>query len=78
MAYSKLIQIRKIKIIVFGTAGIWQFLTNDKIMDIVLPYYVQNDVNGAAKKISETAIKLWSIKNPKGIADATVFVLFFK
>ena len=68
----------KIKIIVFGTAGIWQFLTNDKIMDIVLPYYVQNDVNGAAKKISETAIKLWSIKNPKGIADATVFVLFFK
>ena len=28
----------KIKIIVFGTDGIWKFLTNDKIMDIVLPY----------------------------------------
>ena len=68
----------KIKIIIFGTAGIWQFLTNDKIMDIVLPYYEQNDVNGATKKISETAIKLWSVKNPKGIADSTVFVLFFK
>ena len=68
----------KIKIIIFGTVGIWQFLTNDKIMDIVLPYYEQNDVNGATKKISETAIKLWSVKNPKGIADSTVFVLFFK
>ena len=68
----------KIKIIVFGTDGVWKFLTNDKIMDIVLPYYVQNDVKGATKKISETAIKLWNVKNPKGIADVTVFVLFFK
>jgi hypothetical protein len=68
----------KIKIIVFATDGIWKFLTNDKIMSIVLPYYSQNDVNGACKKISETAIKLWNVKNPKGIADVTVFVLFFK
>ena len=68
----------KIKIIVFATDGVWKFLTNDKIMSIVLPYYSQNDVNGACKKISETAIKLWNVKNPKGIADVTVFVLFFK
>ena len=68
----------KIKIIVFGTDGVWKFMTNDKIMNIVLPYYSQNDANGATKKISETAIKLWNIKNPKGIADVTVFVLFFK
>ena len=47
-------------------------------MDIVLPYYEQNDANGAAKKISEIAIKLWNVKNPNGIADVTVFVLFFK
>ena len=68
----------KIKIIVFGTDGVWKFLTNDKVMDIVLPYYAQNDVKGATKKISEIAIKLWNVKNPKGIADVTVFVLFFK
>ena len=68
----------KIKIIVFATDGVWKFLTNDKIMNIVLPYYSQNDSNGACKKISETAIKLWNVKNPKGIADVTVFVLFFK
>ena len=72
------IDVEKIKIIVFGTDGIWKFLTNDKIMDIVLPYYEQNDANGAAKKISEIAIKLWNVKNPNGIADVTVFVLFFK
>ena len=68
----------KIKIIIFGTDGVWKFLTNDKIMDIALPYYEQNDVNGAVNKISETAIKLWEVKNPKGIADVTVYVIFFK
>ena len=68
----------KIKIIIFGTDGVWKFLTNDKIMDIALPYFEQNDVNGAVNKISETAIKLWEVKNPKGIADVTVYVIFFK
>ena len=68
----------KIKILVFGTDGIWKFLSNEKIMDIALLFYEQNDVNGAVNKISETAIKLWEIKNPKGIADVTVFVIFFK
>ena len=68
----------QIKILVFGTDGVWKFLTNDKIMDIVLPYYLQNDAEGATQKIKETANNLWNIKNPKGIADITVFVLFFK
>ena len=47
-------------------------------MDIAWTYYEQNDVSAAAKKISETAIKLWNVKNPKGISDVTVFVIFFK
>ena len=68
----------KIKIIVMGTNGIWEFLTNDKIMDIVLGYYECEDVNGATQKVIETAEKLWKIKNPKNIPDLTVIVLFFK
>ena len=61
-----------------GTNGIWEFLTNDKIMDIVLGYYECEDVNGATQKVIETAEKLWKIKNPKNIPDLTVIVLFFK
>lgn len=68
----------KIKILVFGTDGVFKFLTNEKVMDIAWTYYEQNDVSAAAKKISETAIKLWNVKNPKGISDVTVFVIFFK
>ena len=68
----------KTKIIIIGTNGVWEFLTNEKIMDIILPYYESNDVNGAIQKIKETAWKLWEIKNPKNIPDITVIVLFYK
>ncbi len=68
----------KAKIIIIGTNGIWEFLTNEKIMDIVWSYYEWNDIEGATQKIIETAGKLWKIKNPKNIPDLTVGVLFFK
>ena len=67
-----------IKILIFGTDGVWKFMTNDQIMNIVLPYYEQDDAEGATQKVREMANNLWNIKNPKGIADITVFVLFFK
>ena len=68
----------KTKIIVMGTNGIWEFLTNEKIMDIIWNYYEWDDVDGAAQKIIEIAGKLWKIKNPKNIPDLTVIILFFK
>ena len=67
-----------IKILIFGTDGVWKFLSNEKIKDIILPYYEQNDIEGGTQKIKEIAYNLWYMKNPKGIADITVFVLFFK
>ena len=66
------------KILIFGTDGVWKFMTNEQIMNTALPYYEQNDVEGATQKIKEIANQLWNIKNPKGVADITVFVLFFK
>ena len=66
------------KIIIFGTDGFWKFLTNEKVMDTILPYYEQNDIEGGIQKLKEIAYNLWKTKNPRGIADITVFVLFFK
>ena len=68
----------QVKILIFGTDGVWKFLSNEKIRDIALSYYEHNDSEGATQKIKETANYIWKIKNPKGIADITVFVLFFK
>ena len=47
-------------------------------MDIVLPYYENNDAIGATKKLTEISTKLWEIKNPCEINDITIIILFFK
>ena len=67
----------KIKILVMATNGIWEFLTNDKIMDITWQFYETEDAQGATEKIIETAGKIWKIKNPNNIPDLTAGVFFF-
>ena len=66
----------KIKIIVIATNSIWEFLTNDKIMDITWQYYDSKDTKAASEKIIEYANKIWKIKNPNNIPDLTVSVFF--
>ena len=68
----------KSKIIILATEGLWTFLKNEKIMDIVLPYYKISDIKGAIKKLTEIATNLWEIKNPYEISDITIIILFFK
>ena len=68
----------KIKIIIIATEGLWTFLKNEKIMDIVLPYYKNKDIKGATKKLTEIAHNIWQFKNPYEICDVTIIVLFFK
>ena len=68
----------KIKILVMATNGIWEFLTNDKIMDIAWQFYESKDAQGATEKIIETANRIWNIKNPHNIPDLTAGVFFFK
>ena len=61
-----------------ATNGIWEFLTNDKIMDIAWQFYENKDAQGANEKIIETANRIWNIKNPHNIPDLTAGVFFFK
>ena len=67
----------KIKILVMATNGVWEFLTNDKIMDITWQFYESEDAQGAIEKIIETAGKIWRIKNPNNIPDLSAGVFFF-
>ena len=69
---------RKPKILVMATDGIWQFLSNEKVKNILLPYYEENNVNGATQKLVKYALRMWEAKNPDYIDDITVIVLFFR
>ena len=69
---------KKPKIIVLATDGVWQFLSNEKVKNILLPYYDEDNINGAAQKLVRTALRMWETKNPDFIDDITVIILFFR
>ena len=69
---------KKPKIIILATDGIWQFLTNEQVKNIILPYYDEDNISGGIQKLVGNARKMWETKNPRFIDDISVIVLFFK
>ena len=67
-----------VKAIVIATDGVWEFMNNNRIRDIVIEYYKADDCKGAGKKIVAEARKLWEVNNKMGIDDITCIVIFFK
>ena len=65
------------KYMVVATDGIWEFLSNEKVEDIITPYYEENNINGGIIKLIEIASKMWKIKNPNYIDDLSVILFFF-
>jgi len=49
------------KFIIIASDGVWEFLSNEKIVEIVNPYYKTGDSSGAADKIVEESLKMWQI-----------------
>ena len=51
--------------LVIASDGVWEFLSNDKVKDIILPYYFRNDPKGAAievvKEASQSKVVQWMI-----------------
>jgi serine/threonine protein phosphatase PrpC len=66
-----------INIMVMCTNGIWEFLTNEKVKDIILPYYDENNISGGISKLINVSNKIWSVKNPMYIDDLSAILLFF-
>ena len=66
-----------INIMIIGTNGIWEFLTNEKVREIILPYYDENNISGGINKLINVSNKIWSVKNPMYIDDLSAILLFF-
>jgi len=71
-------EIKKAKMLVIATDGIWEFLSNEKVKDILIPFYEENNINGAMNKLINVATKFWKIKNPEFIDDLSSILIFFK
>jgi serine/threonine protein phosphatase PrpC len=65
---KKFINIKEIKeceindnslFVVIASDGIWEFLSNEEVSKIVMPYYIKNDINGALASLVEEAEQIW-------------------
>ena len=64
------------KFIVVASDGVWEFLDNNAVRDIVMPYYDKNDPNGACKELIKKSTEWWN-KEDIVVDDITVVVVFF-
>lgn len=65
------------KFIVIASDGVWEFLTNEEIGQIVWPYYLQNSPEQAGNAIVRAAAKKWR-KHDANIDDITCITIFLE
>ena len=63
------------KYIVTGSDGLFEFMKNEDIMDIINPYFLVGDVEGACKELGKRAIEEWD-KLTEERDDITFIILF--
>ena len=65
-----------VKYIVICSDGVWEFLSNENVMEIGNNFYEKNDVNGYTKKLAEISEKMWEQKDVM-VDDITAVVVFY-
>ena len=64
------------KFIIVASDGIWEFLDNDTVKNITMPFYEKNDPNGACKELIKRATEFWNQEDIV-VDDITCVVVFF-
>lgn len=62
---------------ILASDGIWEFLSNFKVMNIATNYYHQNDPEGMCKNVIDEATRYWENDEIETIDDITVIAAFF-
>lgn len=62
--------------IVIASDGVWEFLNNKNVCDIVMSYYKKGDPDGACNALIKESTKLWN-KEDEVVDDITAIVVFF-
>ena len=65
------------KFLIIASDGIWEFLPNDQVVEMIVPYWENNDPEGACNLLIEEAIKHWE-EEDEVIDDITIIIVFLK
>ncbi|EAS05229.2 protein phosphatase 2c (macronuclear) [Tetrahymena thermophila SB210] len=63
------------KFLVIASDGVWEFLSNEKVVSLVTPYYLKNDPEGACDKLIKESTAMWK-KEDDVVDDITAIVVF--
>ena len=63
------------KIIVLASDGVWEFLKNQEVANIVYPFFLQKNAEGAAESLVRAAFKRWK-REESVIDDITCIIVF--
>ena len=64
------------KFIVVASDGIWEFLDNNTVKNMVMPFYLKGDPEGAAKALIAESTRWWNQEDIV-VDDITVVAVFF-
>ena len=63
------------KFIIIGSDGIWEFISNEEAVKLVVPYWEANDSKGACEKLISVAVNYWETQD-EVVDDITAIVIF--
>jgi len=63
------------KIIVLASDGVWEFLENETVAEIVFPFFATKNAEGAAEALVRASFKRWR-KEESVIDDITCIIIF--
>lgn len=44
---------------VLGSDGLWEFISQEQVLEIVIPSFVRNDAVSAVKDLENAAVQAW-------------------
>ena len=63
------------KFIIIASDGVWEFLSNDDVVRIVEPFYLQNSAEKAAEALIKEALKRW--KQEENVVDDITCIIIY-
>lgn len=64
------------KFIVLASDGVWEFITNEEVAQIVLPFFEKRNAEGAAEALVRESYLRWKQEEDDIIDDITCVIIF--
>lgn len=63
------------KFLVIASDGVWEFISNEEVVNMIVPYWLQGNPEEACNKIVKESVAHWK-KEDEVIDDITVVIIF--